>query len=132
MIFDEASRCIKKGDVLTLRRALESDLDSNLSNRSSWSLLMLSAIEGNTSIGELLVSHGAKVDSVNDFGETALSLAAHKGHAPFARWLLALGASTECRPHGWDLGDWIKRTSGLPRDKITAILALLGYQQHLR
>jgi ankyrin repeat protein len=64
-------------------------------------------------------------------GETALTLAAHKGHASFARWLLARGASRECRPHGWDLDDWIKQTSGLPPDKIAAILTLLGYREHL-
>jgi len=88
---------------------------------------MLSAIEGNTGIGELLVARGARVDAINDFGDTALSLAAHKGHASFARWLLALGASTQCRPHGCDLRDWIKQTSGLPPDKITTMLALLGH-----
>jgi len=88
------------------------------------------ATEGNTGIGELLVSRAATVDATNG-GDTALSLAAHKGHASFARWLLALGASTQCRPHGCDLRDWIEQTSGLPPDKITTILALLGYRQHL-
>src|SRR5262245_1685225 len=125
MTFDEVHRCIKRGDLIALRRALDSGLDPNLSNRFSWSLLMLSALEGNTAMGELLVSRGAKVDATNDFGETALSLAAHKGHAPFARWLLAIGASPSCRPHGWELSEWVKQTSNLPTEKITEILTLL-------
>src|SRR5205085_8380798 len=56
MTFDQAGCCIKKGDVVALRRALDSGLDPNLANRFSWSLLMLSAIEGNAGIAELLVS----------------------------------------------------------------------------
>jgi ankyrin repeat protein len=131
MNFDEAGRCIKQGEILALRQALDSGLDPNLTNPFSWTLLMLSAIEGNTAIAELLVSRGADVNATNAFGETALALAAHKGHARFARSLLARGASRECRPHGWNLDDWIKQTSGLSSDKIAAILTLLGYREHL-
>ena len=130
MTFDEAHRRIKVADAQALKRALGEGLDSNLSNRFSWTLLMLSAMEGNVGIGELLVAHGARVDSANDFGDTALSLAAHKGHERFVAWLLARGASMECRPHGWQLRDWIRQTSGLPREKIASILTLLGLEPH--
>ena len=87
---------------------------------------MLAAMEGNTKIGELLISRGANVDAVNDFGETALSLAAHSGHVPFIRMLLAQGASTVCHPHGSSLGDWLRVASGLPREKIESILDLIN------
>ncbi|TGV52580.1 hypothetical protein EN792_077170, partial [Mesorhizobium sp. M00.F.Ca.ET.149.01.1.1] len=90
------------------------------------SLLMLTAIEGDTAIGELLFSHGAELHASNDFGETALSLAAHAGHEPFIRWLLRHGAKTDCNPHGWKLADWIEQTSGLRPRKIERVLDLLG------
>ena len=44
-------------------------------------------------IGELLISKGAGIDKTNDFGETALSVAAHRGHTLFIRVLLAHGGS---------------------------------------
>ena|SRR5437899_2931511 len=87
MTFDEAHTLIKKGDLVSLRHELDRGLSPNLSNQFSWTLLMLAALEGNTSIGELLISRGAPLDTTNDFGETALSLAAHRGHAPFVRIL---------------------------------------------
>jgi ankyrin repeat protein len=86
---------------------------------------MLAAIQGNRNIGELLISRGADVNAINDFGETALSLAAHGGHTQFIRTLLANGASTNCRPHGNSLGDWLRVSSGLPEDKIASILDLI-------
>jgi ankyrin repeat protein len=123
--FDEAHRLIKKGDLVSLRHELDRGLSPNLSNQFSWTLLMLAALEGDTSMGELLISREAALDTTNDFGETALSLAAHRGHAPFVRSLLAKGASTDCRPHGHSLEDWLKIASGLPQDKIASVLDLL-------
>lgn len=123
--FDEAHRLIKKGDLVSLRHELDRGLSPNLSNQFSWTLLMLAALEGDASMGELLILRGAPLDTTNDFGETALSLAAHRGHAPFVRILLAKGASTDCRPHGHSLEDWLKIASGLPEDRIASVLDLL-------
>jgi ankyrin repeat protein len=86
---------------------------------------MLAAIEGNSAIGDLLISRGAVLDKANDFGETALSLAAHGGHASFIRLLIENGASADCRPHGHSLKDWVKAASGLPQDRLASILELL-------
>jgi len=44
-------------------------------------LLMLAAIEGNTTIADLLVSRGADVNRANKFGDTALSLAVAGNHS---------------------------------------------------
>jgi ankyrin repeat protein len=126
MTFDAAHKLIKKGDVLGLRQELDKRMSPNLSNQYSWSLLMLAAMEGNTSIGELLISRGADVNAINDFGETALSLAAHKGHVSFVRALLTNGASPDCRPHGHVLTDWLEVSSGLPPEKIASILELIN------
>ena len=126
MTIDAVHRLIKQGDLISLRHELDEGLNPNLSNHLSWTLLMLAAMEGNTRIGELLVSRGADVDATNKFGETALSLAAHAGHAPFIRVLLANGASTDCHPHGHSLKDWLGVSSGLSQDKITSILELIN------
>jgi len=126
MTFDNALRLIKKGDIVSLRHELDGGASPNLWNQFSWNLLMLAAIEGNTSIGELLISRGAALNKTNSFGETALSLAALGGHTSFLRLLLVNGASRDCRPHGHSLKDWVRVASGLPQDKLVSILDLLA------
>lgn len=131
MDFDEAHRIIKRGDILAIRQAVQDGLHPNLTNNHFRTLLMLAALEGNTVIAEFLVEQGAAIHAMNNFGETALSLAAHKGHVRLTEWLIRKGASTDCRPHGWQLCDWVRDTSGLPPDEGSRILALLGERSHL-
>jgi ankyrin repeat protein len=106
MTFVEARKLIKVGDVIRLRNELQSGLDPNLANRYSWTLLMIAALEGNTSIGALLIEGGAELDRRNAGNETALSLAAHTGHAGFVHLLLTSGASLDCRPFGNTFEAW--------------------------
>jgi ankyrin repeat protein len=126
MTFNQIHKLIKNGELSSLRSELDAGLSPNLSNQSSWTLLMLAAVEGNTAIGELLISRGAELNAKNKFGETALSLAAHGGHTAFIQVLLANGASTDCQPHGHNLNDWIRLASGLPQDKIASVLKLIN------
>jgi ankyrin repeat protein len=126
MTFKQVHRLIKNGELLSLRSELDGGLSPSLSNKFSWTLLMLAAIEGNTAIGKLLISRGAELDAKNKFGETALSLAAHGGHTSFIQLLLANGASPNCQPHGHNLNDWIRVASGLPQAKIASILNLIN------
>jgi uncharacterized protein len=120
--FEVLDRLIKKGDISSLRRELDAGTSPNLSNRFSWTLLMLAALEGNLEIGELLISRGADVNATNKFGETALSLAAHRAHMRFIKLLLIHEASIDCRPHGSNLEDLLRSSSGLPDHKIADIM----------
>ena len=130
MTFDEAHRAIKRGNLTSIRKALDGGLHANLSNKYSWTLLMLAGIEGNIRLGEMLVERGADPNKVNDFGETALSLAAHTGHASFVKFLLRKGASLDCRPHGRSLESSITKTSGLSPKKIATILRIVADNNH--
>src|ERR1039458_1776093 len=132
MTFKEGHKLIKKGDAVSLRHALDEGVSPNLANQFSWTLLVLAAPEGNIGLGQLPISRGAILDPTNDFGAPALSLAAHAGHLPFIRLLLANGASMNCHPHGHSLEDWIRFTSGLPKDKIESVLALLTRDDNSR
>jgi ankyrin repeat protein len=129
LTFTQAHRLIKTGNLVALRRALDDGLNPDLSNQFSWTLLMLTGIRGNTSIGRLLISRGANLDRVNRSGETALSLAAQQGHLPFVRLLLSYGASIECRPHGHSVEQWVTMSSGLPPHKIASILAAINLRR---
>jgi uncharacterized protein len=126
MTYEEAHRAIKRGNLASICKALDSGMDANLSNKFSWTLLMLAGMAGNTRLGELLIERGADLDKVNDFGETALSLAVHGGHAPFVVLLLDRGASTECQPHGHSLESWVTKTSGLSPEKMSTILRIVA------
>ena len=86
---------------------------------------MLTALEGNTKIGTLLLDRGADVAALNQFGESALSLAAHKGHLKFVHLLMSRGASRDVRPHGHDLEQWLRMASGLSTAKIDALVAAM-------
>jgi ankyrin repeat protein len=122
MTFEQAHRAIKRSQIEALEQAIPSILNPDAKNQFGWSLLMLAAIEGNTRIGNLLIERGADISVLNNFGESALSLAAHAGHLPFVKLLKTSGASGAVHPHGHTLEDWITRTSGLPKAKIDAIL----------
>jgi ankyrin repeat protein len=121
MNFQEIHKLIKRGDIIALRKLLDEGLTPNLSNKYSWTLLMLAALEGNNLLGELLISRGADLNKLNDFGETALSLAAHQGHLLFVDLLLKNGASKDCSPHGVSLEQWMT-SSGLSEQRIALIL----------
>ena len=125
MTFEEAHRAIKRGQTSILEEAIPARLSANSSNRYGWTLLMLTALEGNTKIGSFLLDRGADVAALNDFGESALSLAAHKGHLPFVILLKSHGASGDIRPHGHDLESWLRNASGLPSSKIDAIMEIV-------
>jgi ankyrin repeat protein len=122
MTFEEAHRAIKRGQTDLLEEAVPAALSVNSSSRFGWTLLMLAALEGNTKIGTLLLDCGADVGALNNFGENALSLAAHKGHLPFVKLLKLRGASADVRPHGHDLESWLRNASGLTGAKIDAIM----------
>ena len=107
MTFDEASKLIKKGDIIRLRKELQDGLSPNMANQYSWTLLMIAALEGNTSIGSLLIESGAELDSRNKSHATALSWAAHTGHSSFVSLLLNHGASLECYPFGNTFDAWL-------------------------
>jgi ankyrin repeat protein len=127
MTFDEVHKLIKKGDLMAVRAALDGGVDANLSNKFSWTLLMLAALEGNTPIAELLIARGAEIDKANAAGETALSLTACGGHLRLMKVLLAHGSSKGCRPHGTALKDWIKISSGLPPKRVRSVLDVLDH-----
>lgn len=129
LTLEEAHRLIKRADILALRHALDSGLDPDLANRFSWTLLMLTAIEGNRPIGELLLARGAHLHATNDFGETAISLAAHGGHEPFVQLLLQNGAATDCKLMAGGSPTGSIRPPGYDHVKSSACSACSGFDR---
>jgi len=84
---------IKRGDEPAFRAAIASGLDPQLKNQNGWTLLMLTAVEGNIALAQVLFDKGVSTNLKNSKGETALSIATAKGHTDFADFLRSQGAS---------------------------------------
>ena len=82
-----AQNLIKRGNEEELRAALDDGLDGNLTNENQWSLLMLSAVEGSTVLGKLLLDAGADPAKLNSKGESAETIALKRGHHDFVTLL---------------------------------------------
>lgn len=79
-----AQSLIKRGNEAGLRAALSEGLDPNLANENGWTLLMLTAVEGHTTLARLLLEHGADPTRQNSKGETAATIAANRGNTELA------------------------------------------------
>jgi ankyrin repeat protein len=124
MVFDQVHRMIKRGDITWLRDAFAKGLDPNLTNRYSWTILMLAALGGKIEVGRIIIENGAALDTRNSFRDTALSLAIQSAHPSFVRLLLSNGASMDCHPHGNSLEifiDWVERYSQNSQETIQHI-----------
>ena len=93
MTFDEAAHVIKRGNLLSLRHALENGLDPNATSKLGVSLLSRAASEGNTSIGRLLIDSGAIIDQRDKWGHTPLATACMRGRSDFVKLFLDRGAT---------------------------------------
>jgi ankyrin repeat protein len=89
-----AQSLIKRGDEINLRKALDERLDPNLVNQNGWSLLMLAAVEGDVSLGRLLLEHNANPALKNNKDDTALTMATHRGFTAFVKLLEEHGTAT--------------------------------------
>jgi len=129
MNFHEASKAIKKGDVLRLREFLDSGLDPNLSNRYGWTL------EGNTAVARELIQRGAQLDARNKHSDSALSLAAHTGHPGFVALLIDAGASLDGHPFGKSFEDfleWASRYGASSREAMAKTKAVIEFARSTR
>ena len=97
--FEQMVDAVKTDKPDVVNSLLKRGFDPNTSDREGNTLLMMAAKEGSNGVVKQLLAAQAKVQSVNEFGETALMLAAIGGHVDIARSLLERGAILN-RP-GW-------------------------------
>lgn len=96
MTFDEAYKAIRRNKLELLRDAFDKGLNPDLArDNNGYTLLMVAAGDGNTTIGRLLIERGADLNLKDNRGGSALSCAAMTGHSPFVSLLLKGGASVE-------------------------------------
>ena len=73
---------------------------------------MLAAGSGHTAIVDYLLSAGASVGAVNNFGASPLAYATLSGECNVIQSLLSAGAPFDVKPHGVTLLEFAKRGGG--------------------
>jgi uncharacterized protein len=74
-------------------------MDTNTSDRSGTTLLMLAAGNGNEALIEFLLTNGANTLKQNNYGDTAVGIAALRGRLNVVRRLVEAGAAIHSQ--GW-------------------------------
>lgn len=93
-------RALDIDDAGTVAQLLSRGFDPNAANEKGDLALVLALRDGSPKVAEVLLAHpDLKVDAVNGAGETALMMAALRGHLAAAHRLLERGAAVN-RP-GW-------------------------------
>lgn len=101
--FDDATvffRAVNVDNPATVRELLERGFDPNTLSEKGQMPLYLAMREGSFRVAEVLLAHPKlRLDATNAAGETALMMAAMRGHLDWVRHLLDRGAALE--REGW-------------------------------
>lgn len=89
------------GDLAQASAWLDAGLPPDFMGSRIGSGLMIGAWEGNLELMRLFISRGADINRLNNNGESALALAALRGHKHAVDWLLARGARINAGPRQW-------------------------------
>ena len=125
MTFDELYRAIKLDRIEVLKEFLDAGGDPNLKNDNDWTLLMSAAFVGRSRSVAVLLTSGAEVNFGNKFGESALALAAAKGHLKCVEALVLAGASVAVKPGGCNLLEYLEKCA-CPSQRVKDLLVSYG------
>lgn len=117
---------MQRNSLEQIRAMLDSGLSPDQTRETLHSLLMSTAMIGDTTIGGFLIERGADLNRQDRHGYSALSLAAMTGHHSFVTLLLKSGASLEGKFYGMSLDtflDWIEEYCVRPRERMIKIRA---------
>lgn len=99
-IYDDYFKAVSLDDAATVERLLQRGFDPNSVDDAGQGGLLLAMREGSFKVATaLLKAPGLKVDQPNGAGETALMMAALRGHADWLAPLVSKGAGIE--REGW-------------------------------
>ena len=99
-IYDEMEKAINENDSATVSDLLKRGMDVDSVDPAGNTLLIIASRNGNEQMVEMLLRHHASPLKINKYGDSALMLAALKGHLDIVTALVAAGA--EMNPDdGW-------------------------------
>lgn len=97
--YDDIQSAVKNGNAALIRQLLAKGVDVDSTDREGTTLLITAASEGKLESVRALVDGRAKLNTANQFGETALMMASIRGHRPVVEYLLGKGA--QVNQPGW-------------------------------
>lgn len=98
-VYDDMIAAARDNDGPTVIGLVQRGMDVNTTDRAGNTLLMIAAGNGNDELVEFLLRNRANRLKINKYGETAIALAAFRGHLPVVRRLAEAGGDQESR--GW-------------------------------
>src|SRR5688500_3608210 len=96
---EDMLRATSNNDHAAVQRMIQRGMDPNTSDAHGNTLLIIAASEGYFDLAKLLLTERARVRARNSIGDSALMLAAIRGHLEMVRLLAAYGA--DLNPSGW-------------------------------
>src|SRR3954466_7334620 len=91
--FEEMVSAVKQDRPEVVTALIKRGFDPDTSDQEGNTLLMIAAKEGSAGVAKQLLAARAKVEPRNEFGESALMMAAIKGNVEITRALVERGAS---------------------------------------
>jgi hypothetical protein len=122
--FIAATKLIKHGDLVVLRRSFASGLNGDLQDKWGNDLLIVAANTGNVAVGDLIIANGADVNRVAPSGYAAVWAALYGGHIRFLELLFKHGADPDRRWGNRTIEEELQRCQFDPK-KAEAVRALL-------
>lgn len=92
---------INSGDIATIKKLLTRGVNPDVMDNNGNTALIIAAREGKDDIMRVLYLAGAKINTRNQFGESAIMLAALNGHSQAVNTLIAIRANTQGNRQGW-------------------------------
>ena len=99
-IYDDILVAANKDDTVQVIDLLKRGMDVNTSDQSGNTLLMIAARNSNASLLEFLLGNRANILKRNMYGDSAIMVAAFRGHTAVVRRLLDAGA--DIHSDGWN------------------------------
>jgi ankyrin repeat protein len=90
---------VRDGNVAVINELLGKGIEVDSTDPAGSTLLMTASSLGKLDAAKTLVAHKANVNARNQYGESALMMAAIRGHRSVVEYLLGSGA--EVNPPGW-------------------------------
>ncbi len=97
--YDDMLKAVSTHDAAQVSALLQRGMDVNTTDPEGNTLLMLAARNGDNQILEILLRNKPNILKINKYGDSALMLAALRGHLQSVTALVAAGADTD--PVGW-------------------------------
>lgn len=98
-VYEDMIAAAHNNNAEVVMNLVQRGMDVNTSDRSGTTLLMFAAGHGNDQLVEFLLRNRSNALKLNKYGDSAVGLAALKGHLPVVRRLVEAGANL--RGKGW-------------------------------